>query len=316
MGTPIRLSKTVILTRPLHSDNSMTTIRDFRLKPEDFNFVGVGLSRPECIIAERNGTLWASDDKSAVMRIDPNGTQTRVGTVGGLPNGLAMNRNGELFIANIGDGKLYQQMRTGEHRILLDQFEGQPLGSLNFVYVDDRDRMWMTVSTVTVPRINAVNTPIPDGFILMNDGSGWRKVGAGYHFTNEVRVDPKGTTLYVAETALGRVSRHTIAADGSLGPREIHGPETVFPGAKIDGITLDAEGNLWVTEVAKNSIVVITPDGHSHVVFSDPGATLLNMPASIAFAGPDLKTAYVGSLKMDRIATFRSPIAGQPMCHW
>ncbi len=294
----------------------MTTIREFRLKPEDFDFVGVGLSRPECIIAERNGTLWASDDKSAVMRIDSNGTQTRVGTMGGLPNGLAMNRKGDLFIANIGDGKLYQQMRMGEHRMLLDRFEGQPIGSMNFVYVDDLDRMWITVSTVTVPRINAVNTPIPDGYILMNDGSGWRKVGAGYHFTNEVRVDPKGTTLYVAETALGRVSRHTIAADGSLGPREIHGPETVFPGAKIDGITLDADGNLWVTEVAKNSIVVITPDGHSHVVFSDPGAMVLNMPASIAFGGPDLKTAYIGALKMDRIATFRSPVAGQPMSHW
>ena len=38
--------------------------------------------------------------------------------------------------------------------------------------------------------------------------------------------------------------------------------------------------------------------------------------SSIAFGGEDLKTVYLGSLAGSRIATFRSPVAGQPMHHW
>ena len=38
--------------------------------------------------------------------------------------------------------------------------------------------------------------------------------------------------------------------------------------------------------------------------------------ASIAFGGPDLRTAYLGSLSGDTIATFRSPVAGLPLPHW
>ncbi|MGH8703061.1 MAG: hypothetical protein ACREVR_18060 [Burkholderiales bacterium] len=38
--------------------------------------------------------------------------------------------------------------------------------------------------------------------------------------------------------------------------------------------------------------------------------------ASVTFGGPDLRTAYIGSLMGTRIASFRSPVAGLPMVHW
>jgi hypothetical protein len=38
--------------------------------------------------------------------------------------------------------------------------------------------------------------------------------------------------------------------------------------------------------------------------------------ASVTFGGPDLKTVYLGSLFAERIATFRSPIAGARPPHW
>lgn len=294
----------------------MSSIANFKLKPADFKFVGDGLSRPECILAERDGTLWVSDDKSALMRIDRAGKQARLGNVGGMPNGLAIDKSGAILIANIGDGKLYRLTRDGKHEMILDQFEGKPLGSLNFVYIDARDRIWLTISTLTVPRIQAVQQPIPDGYILMHDGKRWRKMGAGYCFTNEVRFDADGRHIYIAETAIGRVSRHALAADGAFGPRETYGPETLFPGAKIDGITFDAEGNLWVTEVGRNSIIVITPEQSSYLVFCDPSGQTLKRPASLTFAGPDMKTAYIGSLDMDRIPYFRSPTAGRALEHW
>ena len=42
-------------------------------------FVGQGLQRPECILAERDGTLWAADARGGVMRIAPDGSQQFIG---------------------------------------------------------------------------------------------------------------------------------------------------------------------------------------------------------------------------------------------
>ena len=101
-------------------------------------------------------------------------------------------------------------------------------------------------------------------------------------FTNEVRV--QDDYLYVAETARGRVVRLRIHGD-SLGAAEVYGPDPLFPGAKIDGITFDAAGNLWVTEITRNAILVLSPDAQAHTVFEDPEGKTLLMPTSITFAG-------------------------------
>ena len=61
---------------------------------------------------------------------------------------------------------------------------------------------------------------------------------------------------------------------------------------------------------------MISPDGRSHTIFEDPEGKTLLLPTSITFAGPDLRTALVGSLKMDRLAAFTAPYPGQPLSHW
>ena len=38
--------------------------------------------------------------------------------------------------------------------------------------------------------------------------------------------------------------------------------------------------------------------------------------AGVTFGGPDLQTAYIGSLKGTRIPYFRAPVPGLPMVHW
>ena len=38
--------------------------------------------------------------------------------------------------------------------------------------------------------------------------------------------------------------------------------------------------------------------------------------SSLAFGGADLRTAYLGCLLGDSLATFRSPVAGTPPVHW
>ena len=98
------------------SDNP---IDGFRLSKEDFSFIGEGLQRPECILAEKNGTLWSADARGGVVKISPNGSQQIItqshnadafGTStddsnkfvdGTLPNGLAFASNGDILILSL-----------------------------------------------------------------------------------------------------------------------------------------------------------------------------------------------------------------------
>ena len=50
-------------------------------------------------------------------------------------------------------------------------------------------------------------------------------------------------------------------------------------------------------------------------MFEDPQGGLLDFPASLAFGGPEGKTVFVGSIRMDSILTFSSPVAGAAMWH-
>ena len=294
----------------------MADVTNFRLSAADFGVYGSDLSRPECVLAEADGTVWVSDDRGAVTRIAPDGKQILIGSMRAAPNGLAMDRAGTIFIANIDDSKVYRLHRDGREEVILDSFEGRSLGSVNFTFIDARGRLWITVSTVTTPRINALHQKITDGFILRMDPGGPVKVVDGLCFTNEVRISADGRMLYIVESGFGCVSCRPIGADGSLGARSVLGSSPVFEGAIIDGIALDVEGNVWATEVKKNSILVITPQGKVHTVFQDPEGKTLVFPTSIAFGGPDRKTAYIGSLRQKQLATFRSPVAGAPMAHW
>lgn len=288
----------------------------FSISPDEIGFVGKDLSRPECIIAEPNGTLWISDNRGGVTRLDPSGGQETIGKISGTPNGIALEPSGELLIADIGAGAIHRLSRSGEHHTILDSLAGEPLGSVNFVYFDQRGVLWVTVSTRTQPRSGAMERPIPDGYVMRFDAGQPRVVATGLCFANELRVDDQYRYVYVAESARGRVVRMPLLADGGLGPPEVFGPAPLFDGAIVDGITFDASGGLWVTEVTRNGLYRILPNGDCHRLLEDPAGEVLLFPASITFSGPDLRTVLVGSIRATRLATFRSPVPGAKLAHW
>src|SRR6266540_4347302 len=159
----------------------MTTgsaIRHFTLDLDDLEWTGNDLVRPESVVAEPDGTLWASDARGGATRIDPGGGQSFLGGWGGEPNGLAIDPSGDLVTANIALGLVQRMTRE--------------------------DQWWP-----------AVAHPRPDGFIVLVDERGARIVADGIYGTNEARLDPDERHLYVAETMKARILRFPVGADGS-----------------------------------------------------------------------------------------------------
>jgi len=230
--------------------------------------------------------------------------------------------------------------RDGETRMLVDSINGAPIGKVNFVLRDSKDRIWLTISTRTKNWMKAISPHVRDGYVALCDGGRLRIVADGFAFTNEIRLDAAEEWLYVAETCARKVTRLRVLPDGSLTDRETFGPED--HGACIDGIAFDAHGNLWGTHVFTDRIFAITPEGELRILLDDDhgsaagqaflaafardeatpelmlacGGTIAPWCASITFGGADLRTVYVGSLKGSRIPYFRSPVAGLPMVHW
>jgi sugar lactone lactonase YvrE len=333
-------------------------IEDFHLEKESLRYIGRDLQRPECILAEPDGSLWSADAHGGVVHICPDGRQelitqkrssafTHSGdevarfTQGTLPNGLAFARNGDILISNFGTDCLELMTRGGETRVLMDSVEGKPIGKVNFVLRDSRDRLWITVSTKVKNWVDALVPDLDDGYIIRLDARGPRIVADGLHFTNEVRFDAGEQHLYVVETTGGRILRFRVDPEGELRDREIYGPTHLGRGAYPDGIAFDSIGNLWGTMVYSDKLFAITPEGKLRILLDegDPekigrldeafrekrvrsellfetGRGPAPWMASVTFGGPDLRTVYIGSLKGTSIPWFRSPVAGLPMVHW
>jgi len=301
-----------------HSTSGKSMFKDLMVSPDELVPHGQGLHRPECVLAFSDGSLLVSDNSAAVCLIGPDGETRTSGRMGELPNGLAVTASGEIIVANIGRGALYAIRAGGVEEVILDSIDGAGLGSVNFPFIDAEGRIWVTVSTRTVPRWDAVHARVPDGFIFCLDANqtSARTVVRGLNFPNELRLDPARNALYVAETSAGRVLKFDLGADGVPHNGRPYGPDPLFEGALVDGLALDEEGGLWITDVKRHAIIRIAPDETAVTVVEDPEQRTMSFPTSLAFGGDDRRTVYVGSLDLPHLLTFRSPVAGVEMGHW
>ena len=259
----------------------------FEIDKSKLSYAGQGLQRPECILAEPDGSLWAADARGGVAHIKPDGsqeiiTQKHVSGIdvassdvtrffeGTLPNGLAFARNGDILISNFGTDCLERMKRTGETEVLFDTIDGKEIGKVNFVLRDSKDRLWITITTMKKNWLDALVTDLDDGYIARYDERGIHIVAEGLHFTNEVRFDAKEEYIYVVETTGGRILRFKCDARGELSGREVYGPSHMGKGAYPDGIAFDSYGNLWGTMVYSDKLFVITPEGEM-VILLDEG---------------------------------------------
>ena len=72
-------------------------------------FYGEGLVRPECVIATRNGDLYASHGGGGITQITPDGKTNVIFANNNdkpndfLPNGYSLQPDGSFLVANLGE---------------------------------------------------------------------------------------------------------------------------------------------------------------------------------------------------------------------
>ncbi|MDB5431858.1 MAG: gluconolaconase [Caulobacter sp.] len=299
-----------------------------------FTRIAVGIDRPEDVVVGKDGRVFASDHQSAVAEIHSDGSFTRMGPKGGAPNGINMDLQGRVLIANFGiyDGEPGPLQRfdpaTGIHETLAAEVEGRKLTSSNYPVLDRAGNIWCANSTDAPTWPEALDGR-PDGFIFVLRPDGSTSLAAeGLKFPNGLALSDDDAFLYCAQTSGADVLRFPILPGGKLGLGERYGPvlgRLLGRGEALgehdqdlgytDGVGLDADGNVWVCLPAANKVVAITPTGEVVTVVHDPSGQTVNHPTNVTWGGRDLTDLYIGSIRADYVLKAKSPVPGQPQIH-
>lgn len=197
----------------------------------------------------------------------------------GGANGLYFDAKGRLLACQGGYRRLSRFDPDGKGTVLVAAYDNRPLNSPNDLWIAPDGGVWFTD-----PRYGAQTDLQQGGFHvywLPPDGSALRRVIDDLVKPNGIRGTPDGKTLYVADAGGRNIMRYRVSGPGRLSDR------TVFvPGSGSDGMTLDEEGNLYLTTRGK----VVIHDAKGRLV---QRLDVPESPANVCFGGKDRRTLFI-----------------------
>jgi sugar lactone lactonase YvrE len=259
----------------------------------------LGVEGPAC---DKQGNVFAVNfaEQQTIGKVTPEGKAEVFVKLPGRStgNGLVFDRQGRLYVADY-----------VEHNVLRIDPQTKEV------------EVYCAVPTTDQPNDLAI---APNGTIYASDpswgaGTGqiWmvgadrqpRRVADGLGTSNGIEVSPDGKWLYVNESIQRNVWKFPIAADGTLGEKQLI---KQFPDYGFDGMRCDVNGVLYITRHGKGTVVMMTPEGEELREIEVLGG----QPTNICFGGPDGKTVYVTEAEHGRVVRFRVEAPGAAWQRW
>lgn len=187
-------------------------------------------------------------------------------------------------------------LQSGFARIWLEPaLRIEPMGSphagqgdvrMNDAKADCHGRIW-------AGSMNNRDPSQPDGQLVRLDASGnFTVLERGIHIANGPCISEDGTRMLHTDSFLDCIYSYQISADGALcGKQEWKRFEG--SGGTPDGMTMDADGNVWVAFWGGACIRQFTPAGDLLRQVNMPALQITN----VAFGGGDLQTLLVTSAR-------------------
>lgn len=168
--------------------------------------------------------------------------------------------------------------------------------------VDPAGRVW--VGSMRIPETE----PLGELYRL-DAGARLSPVVKNVTVSNGLGWSPDGSRMYYADTPLGRVDVFDYdPATGEAFARRPFADLSEAEGAP-DGLTVDADGCVWVAMWGGSALRRFAPDGQPDAVLPVP----VSQPTSCAFGGPGLADLYITTARVglteDRLAA--QPLAGR-----
>jgi gluconolactonase len=270
---------------------------------EAFEIFATGLDHPECLAFDRYGDLWAGGEKGQIYRISSERKVTTLTNLGGFCAGLAFSPKDELFVCNPGQG-IIRVEGSGEFSVFASSVGAQKIICPNYGLFDAVGNYYVTDSG---------NWKKNNGYLLRFAPDGNGEILAGpLGYANGLALSADEKSLFMVESNTDRVLRFEIRADGCVSAPEVYAEDC---GRFPDGLTLDAECNLYVCCYASDEIWRISPSREKSLFAWDRWAILLGSPTNMAFGGENFDELYVANLARTTITRCKIPRRGQPLAN-
>ena len=204
----------------------------------------------------------------------------------GRSNGLCFDAAGDLWACADAQNQLWRITPTGKVTVVVKDSGGKLLNGPNDVWIRPDGGLYLTDPFYKRDywKRGPMEQPGQYVFFLTPDHKTLTAVATDMTQPNGIIGTPDGQTLYVADIGAGRTYAYDIGKDGALSGKRL------FCGMGSDGMTIDSEGNVYLT-------------GHGVTVFDKAGMQIAHIPVAedwtgnICFGGADRKTLFITASK-------------------
>ncbi len=276
-------------------------------------------SAPEGPVALLDGTwliVEGGADRGCVTQISQDGQDKRVVSKTGRPNGLAVDSEGVIWVAESKTPSVVRLTMDGKAEVVATGSDGEPFLFPNDLCFGPDGALYLTDSGVVIQDFAPNNKIRPDYMSVNYDGRVYRidvetgkvtKLDTGIKFTNGIAFGPD-KLLYVNETLTGNIYRYK----SNGGPRVLFGnvirPDAP-PGWKgPDGMAFGEDGRLYVAVFGQRDVTVLGRGGEVSERIPTDG----NLPTNVAFALPGRKRIHVTEYEFGQMEAFDVPCDGLP----
>jgi gluconolactonase len=199
----------------------------------------------------------------------------------GRSNGLCFGPDGKLWACADEKNELWViDVATGEHRVAVKDHAGKLLNGPNDVWVRPDGGAYFTDPFYKRPYWKrGPEEQDRRGVYYLSPKGELARVDGDYQQPNGVVGTPDGKTLYVADIGAGKTYSYSIREDGTLADRKR------FCELGSDGMTIDADGNVYLTV---DAVVVFDKAGKQIGRLEVP-----ERPSNVCFGGKDQKTLFI-----------------------
>jgi gluconolactonase len=198
----------------------------------------------------------------------------------GRANGLFVDRAGNVIACEGITRQITSTDPQGHVTVLADRFEGKRFNRPNDLWVDPKGGIYFTDPAYGGPAAFEVTA---EGVYYVEPARrSVLRVAIDLDRPNGIVGTRDGSTLYVAELGGRRTWSYRIRGDGSLEDKRL------FVGKGSDGMTLDAEGHLYLTNLERNSIDIYSRQGELLESIAVP-----ERPSNVTFGGANRQTLFI-----------------------
>lgn len=251
---------------------------------------------------DRAGNLYVTDIPfGRIFRITPAGQWQLVTEYDGWPNGIAIHRDGRLFIADYKRGLLALDAASGAINPVLGRRNSESFRGLNDLTFDRDGRLYFTDQGQT-----GMHDPSGRVYRLDTDGR-LNCLLSNVPSPNGIALDLDEHALLVAVTRANQVWRGPLMNDGTLS--KVGAFRTFFGASGPDGMAVDADNGLVVAHASLGCAFLLNRRGEvSHIVKSPAGSIVTN-----AAFRPGTCEAYFTESETGALLRARLPAVGKTL---